>query len=227
VANGADPELRERRGQLGPTVQWIDPPADTPRWIRALGLIGAHNVTNALIAQACMVALGVPGADDERRLAAAAAGFVGLPARLRTVGTVDGVTFIDDGLSTNVLPTLAALQALSDQRVALIVGGFDRGIDYQPLAAALTARTLPTIVLHVPEVGARIAEAIARARPPAHIEMVGCAEEGEAALRGWEWARPGGVVLLSPAAPSYGRYHDYTERSAVFAHAMERCLSAP
>ena len=43
--------------------------------------------------------------------------------------------FVDDSLSTNVLPTLAALDAFPGRRVALIVGGQDRGIDYAPLAA--------------------------------------------------------------------------------------------
>jgi UDP-N-acetylmuramoylalanine--D-glutamate ligase len=224
VANGADPLLRARTAALGKAVEWITPPTHgIPEWIERLGLLGIHNVTNALIAQACLVALGVPGADNESLLAKAAAGFGGLPARLRTVGVVDGVRFVDDGLSTNVLPTLAALEAFGDARVALIVGGFDRGIDYTPLATALAARSSPTMVLTVPDVGPHIGAVIAQADPPEHLTVMACDDEGAAAYAGWVWARPGGVVLLSPAAPSYGRYRDYTERSAVFAAAMERC----
>lgn len=224
VANGTDAVLRANREALGPNVEWISPPPGaTPRWVERLGLLGSHNVTNALIARACLVALGVPGADDDARLAEAAAGFVGLPARLRTVGSVDGVRFVDDGLSTNVLPTVAALAAFAGEHVALIVGGFDRGIDYTELGVAIAARPTPTLVLTVPDVGPRIAEAIARAHPPTHVSVVACADEGEAARQGWQWAKPAGVVLLSPAASSYGRYHDYTERSAVFAAAVEHC----
>jgi UDP-N-acetylmuramoylalanine--D-glutamate ligase len=224
VANGTDALLRTYRDALGPDVEWISPPKGSiPLWIERLGLLGSHNVTNALIARACLVALGVPGADSDARLAEAAAGFVGLPARLRTVGCVEGVRFVDDGLSTNVLPTVAALAAFAGQHVALIVGGFDRGIDYTELGEAIAARTNPTLVLTVPDVGPRIAEAVARADPPAHITVVSCVDEGDAARRGWKWAKPAGVVLLSPAASSYGRYHDYTERSAVFAAAVEDC----
>jgi UDP-N-acetylmuramoyl-L-alanine---L-glutamate ligase len=224
VANGADPLLRARAGALGADVEWITPGAGrAPRWVERLGLLGQHNVTNALIARACLVSMGVPGADDDGRLAEAAAGFRGLPARLRTVGVVDGVRFVDDGLSTNVLPTLAALAAFADARVALIVGGFDRGIDYGELGRALAARPVPTMVLTVPDVGAKIAAAIAEAGPGPLLRVEACADEGVAARRGWAWAGPGGVVLLSPAAPSYGRYHDYTERSAVFAAAVEDC----
>ncbi len=125
-----------------------------------LGLLGAHNRRNALIARACLRALGVPEADDPGALRAAAAGFAPLTSRLQVIGTVGGVTFVDDSLSTNVLPTLAALDAFPGRRVALIAGGHDRGIDYRPLAAGLAAREVPTLVLAVPDSGPRIQAAI-------------------------------------------------------------------
>ena len=81
------------------------------------------------------------------RCARRRAGYQPLPSRLTPVGTVGGVTFVDDSLSTNVLPTLAALDAYPGRRIALIVGGHDRGIDYAPLAAAVVARDAPTFVL--------------------------------------------------------------------------------
>ena len=71
------------------------------------------------------------------------------------VGTVGGVTFVDDSLSTNVLPTLAALDAFPGRRIALIVGGQDRGIDYARWPPGL-ARAAPTYVLTLPDSGPRI-----------------------------------------------------------------------
>ena len=62
-----------------------------------------------------------------------------------------------------MLPTLAALDAFAGRRVALIVGGHDRGIDYAPLAAGVLARDEPTLVLTLPDSGARIQAAIERA----------------------------------------------------------------
>jgi UDP-N-acetylmuramoylalanine--D-glutamate ligase len=220
VANGADPELRRRRHQLGPEVEWVDDQRP-PAWVRRLGLLGPHNVRNALMARACLVAMGVPGADEDERLEAAAGGFQGLPSRLYRVGTVDGVDFIDDSLSTNVGSTLAAVESFPGRRLALVVGGFDRGIDYGPLARALVERG-EAMVLTVPDVGPRIGAAVRAASQgkTASIEVMDCADEAEAARTGFQWARPGGVVLLSPAAPSYGRYHDYRERSAAFAAAF-------
>jgi len=234
VANGDSLLLRERAGLLGPRVEWVsqddDPGAD---WMEPLGLLGRHNRRNALIARRCLAALGVAGARDDAALRAAAAGYKGLPSRLAPVGTVDGVTFVDDSLSTNVLPTLAALEAFAGRRIALIVGGHDRGIDYAPLAAGVLARDAPTLVLTLPDSGPRIRAEIERAeieraaneRASAAMGVTDCADLEAAVEAGFGWARPDGVVLLSPAAPSFGRFRDYRDRSEVFVHAM-RAISA-
>jgi UDP-N-acetylmuramoylalanine--D-glutamate ligase len=219
VANGDSELLRQREGQLGPRVEWVsqddDPGAE---WMAPLGLLGRHNRRNALIARRCLAALGVPGSSDDKVLRAAASGYQLLPSRLAPIGTIDGVTFVDDSLSTNVLPTLAALDAFPDRRIALIVGGHDRGIDYAPLAAGLAARDAPTYVLTLPDSGPRIRAEIERAA--AGVGATDCAGLDEAVAAGFGWARPDGVVLLSPAAPSFGRFRDYRDRSEAFAHAM-------
>jgi UDP-N-acetylmuramoylalanine--D-glutamate ligase len=223
VANGDSAELAERAAQLGPRVEWVragdDPGAD---WMAPLGLLGAHSRRNALIARACLRALGVPEAGDPAALAAAAAGFVPLASRLQVIGEVGGVTFVDDSLSTNVLPTLAALDAFPGRRIALITGGHDRGIDYAPLATGLAARDMPTLVLAVPDSGPRIQAAV-EAAEPAKVDVVACDGLDAAVERGFGWALPDGVVLLSPAAPSFGRFRDYADRAEAFARAMTAC----
>jgi UDP-N-acetylmuramoyl-L-alanine---L-glutamate ligase len=223
VANGDSAELAQRAALLGPRVEWVraddDPGAD---WMVPLGLLGAHSRRNALIARACLRALGIPEADDEAALARAAAGFAALPSRLQVIGEVGGVTFVDDSLSTNVLPTLAALDAFPGRRVALIAGGHDRGIDYAPLATGLAARDLPTLVLTVPDSGPRIQAAI-EAAGPAKVDAMACDGLDAAVERGFGWALPDGVVLLSPAAPSFGAFRDYADRAAAFARAMKAC----
>jgi UDP-N-acetylmuramoyl-L-alanine---L-glutamate ligase len=223
VANGDSELLRERAGLLGPRVQWIradDDPGAT--WMAPLHLLGTHNRRNALIARACLLALGIEAARDDAALATAATGFVPLASRLQIIGEVAGVTFVDDSLSTNVLPTLAALDAFPRQRIALIAGGHDRGIDYQPLAAGLAARDDPTLVLAVPDSGPRIQAAI-EAAGPAKVEVTACADLVAAVERGFRWALPDGVVLLSPAAPSFGHFRDYRDRGEAFARAMRGC----
>ena len=227
VANGDSDLLRERRDLLGPRVEWVraddDPAAD---WMEPLRLLGTHSRRNALIARACLRALGVPEAEDDGALRTAAAGFQPLGSRLQVIGTVGGVTFVDDSLSTNVLPTLAALDSFPGRRVALIAGGQDRGIDYQPLAAGLASRAVPTLVLAVPDSGPRIRAAI-EAGPASAAELVSCDDLDGAVSRGFRWAQPDGVVLLSPAAPSFGRFRDYRDRGDAFARAMKSCAVLP
>jgi UDP-N-acetylmuramoylalanine--D-glutamate ligase len=234
VANGDSDLIRDRAGLLGPRVEWVsagDEPGAT--WMEPLGLLGLHNRRNALIARRCLVALGVPGAADDAAMRAAARGYQSLPSRLQIIGDVAGVTFVDDSLSTNVLPTVAALDAFDGRRVALIVGGQDRGIDYAPLAAALRHRQAPTYVLTLPDNGPRIgAEIEAANREPGgsqgtggsqdtDITVTDCPDLDAAVAAGFTWASPDGVVLLSPAAPSFGHFRDYRARGEAFARAMQ------
>jgi UDP-N-acetylmuramoylalanine--D-glutamate ligase len=99
------------------------------------------------------------------------------------------------------------------------VGGHDRGIDYAPLAAGVLARDAPTLVLTLPESGPRIRAAIEQAAAK-ETQVTDCPGLDEAVAEGFRWARPDGVVLLSPAAPSFGRFRDYRDRSEAFAHAV-------
>jgi UDP-N-acetylmuramoylalanine--D-glutamate ligase len=226
VADGDSDLLRQREGLLGPRVEWVcaddDPAAD---WMEPLGLLGRHNRRNALIARRCLTAMAVPGAADDARLRAAAGGYRPLPSRLTAIRTVAGVTFVDDSLSTNVLPTLAALDAFDGRRVALIVGGHDRGIDYAPLAAGLVGRAAPTLALTIPESGPRIRAQVEQAASTntsrAFAGARDCPDLAAAVAAGFGWAQPDGVVLLSPAAPSFGRFRDYRDRSDAFAHAVQ------
>jgi UDP-N-acetylmuramoylalanine--D-glutamate ligase len=212
VANGADDGLRAHAAQLGGSVEWVIDRGE--QWVDALGLRGRHNRTNALIAAACLAAAGlsVDGLDE------AAAGFAALPSRLTTVAVVDGVEFVDDSLSTNVLPTVAALEVFGDRRVALLVGGFDRGIDYQPLADHIAARRAPLLAIGLPESGPRITALLA---DRTGAEVATSDDLATAVARAYRWAHPAGVVLLSPAAPSFGQFTDYRDRAQAFAAAVE------
>jgi UDP-N-acetylmuramoylalanine--D-glutamate ligase len=258
VANGDSALLREHAGLLGPRIDWVSEDDDPDAtWMDPLGLPGRHNRRNALIARRCLAALGVPGAAETTALRAAAAGYQPLPSRLTPVGTVGGVSFVDDSLSTNVLPTLAALDAFPGRRIALIVGGHDRGIDYAPLAAGIVARQAPTYVLTLPASGPRIRthleaatpapmqrhetgnsvrsnavkpgfQSVAEAAPAPQTGFAGvtdCPDLAAAVAAGYRWAHPDGIVLLSPAAPSFGAFKDYRDRAEAFARAV-RALSS-
>ena len=223
LADGSDEELRAQTGLLGPHLRWVsstEVEQDT-RWSAALGLTGPHNARNASLARAVLEGLGIPGVSDVDRLALAAQSFDGLPSRCRSLGSVGAVEFVDDGLSTNVLPAQAALQAFADRPVALLVGGHDRGLDYAPLGRTIAARTVPTLVVTMPDNGRRIGQAV-RDHTGGQVEVRDAASLGAAVAVAFDWVPAGGVVLLSPAAPSFGRFGDYRERSAAFAEAAGR-----
>jgi UDP-N-acetylmuramoylalanine--D-glutamate ligase len=224
VANGDSELIRARRDLLGPEVRWVHAGDDPDsRWMQPLQLLGTHNRRNALIARELLRRLEVPGADDEAALRTAAEGFAGLESRLAVIGSVGGVTFVDDGLSTNVLPTLAAVEAFADRPVALIVGGQDRGIDYTSLAEGLRSRgPVPLLVLTVPDNGPRIRAALLATDLGPAVTVAAAADLVDAVEQGYAWAEPDGVVLLSPAAPSFGRFRDYRHRGEVFAAAMAK-----
>jgi UDP-N-acetylmuramoylalanine--D-glutamate ligase len=95
----------------------------------------------------------------------------------------------------------------------------------------LLGRTALTLVLTLPDSGPRIrAEVEAAAGFPARPGPSGglagveeCSDLDAAVARAFAWARPDGVVLLSPAAPSFGQFRDYRERGEAFARAMQAC----
>ncbi len=227
VANAEDPVVREHTALLGTNVHWAPDDTLPADWVAELGLLGHHNVVNARLAQAVLAELGLEEMRSSRWLAEAAGSFVQLASRLQSIGVVGRRTFVDDSLSTNVLPTLAALEAFGQQRVALIVGGFDRDIDYGPLAIGLRARRHPLLVLAIPDSGPRIARTLAAVDPGPQVTVRQAGGLADATRLGYEWAGEGGVVLLSPAAPSFGLFRDYRERAAAFAEAMRACAATP
>src|SRR6202012_2434143 len=83
-------------------------------------------------------------------------------------------------------------------------------------------RAEPTLVLTLPDSGPRISAAFASAagEPAGPGGVRDCRDLDEAVDRAFAWARPDGIVLLSPAAPSFGRFRDYRDRGDHFAAAM-------
>jgi UDP-N-acetylmuramoylalanine--D-glutamate ligase len=202
IADAGDPLLRKH---LGPGTQWVEREASS--WVEAGRLLGEHNRRNAEIARRSLQALGVAGLDDEALLTEAFRSFEPLPSRLTLVATRDGVDFVDDSISTNVLSTTAALASFPGRRVALLVGGLDRDIDYRPLAEAITAGTrVFTMPTNGPLIGAVLPTGVAE----------DCASLPDAVARAAQWAKPDGVVLLSPAAASFDHFADYRARGEAF-----------
>ncbi|MER5337498.1 UDP-N-acetylmuramoyl-L-alanine--D-glutamate ligase [Micromonospora sp. NPDC002717] len=231
VVNGADPRLALELGDRAAVRAGLPDTAhvaggsdgtpwfhlgDRPLFPRAvLPLVGRHNEGNLCVALAVLDALGVDVVARKDALAVAVAGFQGLAHRLTEIVDPSGLTFVDDTLATSPYAAMHAIDAYEGRPLTVIVGGTDRGLDYTPLREHLAEREIT--VIGIPDSGARIVEALA-GLPKVRAEVVDDLVDAVRLARGLTPAD--GVVLLSPAAPSYGRFRNFEHRSEVFAQAV-------
>lgn len=196
-------------------------PWDVSSWLR-LNIPGAHNRLNARVAvaaAACAVErfTGEPrGADLARRLAESLATFAGLDHRLSFVCERGGVRYYNDSKCTTPEAALLAVRAFAEEpgvgprRIHLIAGGYDKGSDLSPVARAGASLagvytigvTGPTIAAEARRSGASVQE---------------CAALDRAVAAASAAARPGDVVLLSPACASWDQFTNFEERGRRFA----------
>jgi UDP-N-acetylmuramoylalanine--D-glutamate ligase len=183
---------------------------------------GAHNVANLCGAVAGALLLnGSP--PPAAAVAAAIDGFDGLPSRCHSIGTRDGIEFIDDALASNPFATAASVGSYDDRPMTLILGGADRGVDFEPLAEVVATRVpVPGIVVIPPDAG-RIAASLAAAgrRHRVAVPITEAADPGQAARLAAETTPKGGVVLFSPGAPTPDGEGGFRERSRLFHQAFE------
>lgn len=180
-------------------------------------LLGQHNLSNLAAALAALQMTGIDVPGQIKRIAAALSKFKPLPHRLQVLGEKDGVVYVNDSISTTPQSALAALQAFADQPKVLILGGDDRGLDFAPLISRLDQHNIIE-VLTIPDNGPTIAAAIGQAAPEIKVSV--CESLKAATERAQEIASAGAVVLLSPAAPSFGHFRDYAQRGEAFAGAL-------
>ncbi|HET7359399.1 MAG TPA: UDP-N-acetylmuramoyl-L-alanine--D-glutamate ligase [Rhodanobacteraceae bacterium] len=179
--------------------------------LRGLPLPGAHNALNACAALAALERVGL----DARAAAPALAGFQPLPHRLQALGERGERRWIDDSISTTPQATLAALRSLpADVPATLVVGGFERGLDWTAAAAALAAQAPHAIVAQGAN-GQRIVAALRDAGLACALEY--CNGLEAAVQRARALTPPGGAIVLSPGAPSFDQFRDYAERGRRFA----------
>jgi UDP-N-acetylmuramoylalanine--D-glutamate ligase len=174
-------------------------------------LLGRHNVANVLAAVTAADAWGVPPAV----ICQAIQTFAGVEHRLERVRELRGVTFYNDSIATSPAATLAALAAIPHP-ILLIAGGYDKGLPFEALAAAIVRRVKGVFLIG--NTARQIADAIAAARPPgaATPRPSMCGDLREAVRRAYGAAAAGDVVLLSPACASYDQFRHFVERGRVF-----------
>ena len=179
----------------------------------SLNLTGEHNRKNACGVLTVIRHLGLNLTDCEQAFKT----FEALPHRLQTIGHKNGLTFIDDSISTTPETAIAALKAIGHAYpITLIAGGQDRGQDFSDLIDYI--KNHPTVqLITLPDTGGRIAEAAHKNGIPVST----CKTMPEAVQTAIEITPVGGTILLSPAAPSYNMYKNFEERGQDFKNCIE------
>jgi UDP-N-acetylmuramoylalanine--D-glutamate ligase len=196
-------ELADRAGQLW----WVEEPllARTE-----LALPGEHNVRNAMAAAAVCLARGI----DPEPVVAGLRTFRGVAHRLELIAVKDGVGYVNDSKATNVASAVVALRAYPGG-VHLIAGGVGKQQDFSPLAPLVAERC--SAVYLIGEAAPELADALAGAGVP--LRLTGDLDRAVAAAAAA--AKPGEVVLLSPACSSFDQFSDFEARGEHFRRLVE------
>jgi UDP-N-acetylmuramoylalanine--D-glutamate ligase len=196
--DGGEAELADRAGQLW----WADEPLLRTEDIR---LRGAHNRQNAMAAAAVALARGI----DPPAVVAALRDFAGVPHRLEEVAERDGVLYVNDSKATNPASTVVGLASFEPGSVHLIAGGRAKG-GFDDLVEPVRDRCAAVYLI------GEAADALAAALAPAGVPLERCGDLERAVAAARAAARPGSVVLLSPACASYDQYTDFEARGEHF-----------
>jgi len=174
---------------------------------------GVHNLINSAAAIGAVIEAGLELQDAINALYT----FNPLPHRLEFIKEVNGVKYINDSISTIPQSAIAALKAfpLTD---TIILGGFNRGIDYSELIEYLPKSDVKNLVL-MGDVGKLIGELMSKTRSGIKLFHVDSMQDAVAVAS--RNTRPGRVCLLSPAAASYDKYINFEYRGNDFRKCVE------
>ena len=176
--------------------------------VEALPVLGPHNLLNVKAALCACEAYGI----DSREVIPHLYSFKPLEHRLEPVGAFGGVTFVNDSISTIPQAAIAACQTLG--RVDfLLLGGFDRDIDYTPLVEYMLEHPVPHL-LFTGKAGERMMRLMKERGVASTMVVYHSMEEAFDYLK--THAQAGDICLLSPAASSYDQYKNFEERGAKF-----------
>ncbi|HEY0501929.1 MAG TPA: UDP-N-acetylmuramoyl-L-alanine--D-glutamate ligase, partial [Lysobacter sp.] len=134
----------------------------------------------------------------------------------QTIGTRDGITYVNDSISTTPHASLAALDCFASRRVAILVGGHDRGLPWEDFADAMRTHA-PVAIVTMGQNGPRIHALLEPVAAQGGFVLGEAVDLDDAMAQAREALGEEGVVLLSPGAPSFGAYRDYVARGRHFA----------
>jgi UDP-N-acetylmuramoylalanine--D-glutamate ligase len=177
--------------------------------LKDLTIKGPHNETNAACAVSIALNLGI----DHGIIANGLKSFVNFPHRLEIVKRINGIDFINDSKATNVDATFYGLSAM-DRPTIWIVGGTDKGNDYTPLFDVVAEKVKAIVCLGLDNT--KIIENFRN-----RVDAIAETHSAQNAVKtAFSLAKPGDVVLLSPACASFDLFKNYENRGDLFKDAV-------
>ena len=172
-------------------------------------LKGDHNLENIMACAAVAALLGVA----RKKIQKSVEGFKTLEHRIEPIGELEGVKFINDSKSTTVESTRAALLA-SEGSVILIAGGRDKGVSFAEIESCVRERVRLAVLYG--EARDKIA---ASWKNFSQVRKI--ADFRQAVRTGFEEARPGDSIVLSPMCTSFDQFSSFEQRGEAFRHVFE------
>lgn len=172
--------------------------------ISDIPLLGVHNQENIMAGALAGHVLGIP----PPKIRESVMSFQGLEHRLEKVSTINGIDFYNDSKATNVDASLKSIQSF-DRDIILILGGRDKGGDFERLRNSIKKRVRRVILLG--EAKKKIQKSLETTVP---MELASSLRD--AVRKGHSQAKAGEVVLLAPACTSFDMFQNFEERGKVF-----------
>ena len=178
---------------------------------------GMHNVENYMTAIA--LTFGCVSIDVYEQVAK---NFFGVEHRLELVRELDGVKYYNSSIDSSPTRTAAALSALKGKDIVIICGGYDKNLDYAPLADALIKGVRAVVLTGA--TAKKIERAIYEneAFSSSNLQIVFEPEFESAVISASKLGKAGGCVLLSPASASFDRFKNFMERGKYFAELVNK-----
>lgn len=173
-------------------------------------LKGHHNLYNIMAAATACFLVGV----STDHISSGVKSFSGLEHRIEAIGLYNGILWYNDSIATIPEATIEAVKTLHTVNT-LILGGFDRGIDYSVLYPFLNNSEISNLIF-VGDAGRRIKKELSSFGIKASITVFEANDYQEVVKKASEVTQKGKICLLSPAAASYDMFSNFEERGNTF-----------
>lgn len=184
--------------------------------VKDIKLRGVHNFENVCTALAATKTLVDTDVAQE-----AIKNFQGVEHRLELIREIDGVKWYNDSVSSSPTRTIAGLNSYNEE-IILIAGGYDKNLDYTPIAKPIVEKVKTLILLG--QTSGKIYEAVKAEleKQNKNLNIYMCDSLEETVKKAQKYAKPGQIVLFSPASASFDMFKNFADRGEKFKNLVNK-----